>query len=468
MVFHFSLLLFLLADSQLASIKLWSLANQRCLHTFMHHTESVWSLFSSHPSFQSFYSGDKSGLVCKVDVEDCSDVAEGECIVLCHDSNDRNIASSEGINKIVVMDDNLLWTASGNSSIKRWQLPKRRALRATALVFDSDTERSILPDSPVSTVRKHHSLGMEPAYVPSSPVVQPRLTGKSSFSPSVSESLTSESCIGHRDREEETTLYGIPFESLVRLTSPNDTFTPYPSIHRGRDPEVATLYSAASVMSVPRTTFPRSPMQSTFQPSPARRGSPVRSGTVASRAGGDTVNHVNSARADFEERELAADAIPLCTDPDDVIRGDHGLVRSIVLNDRIHALTVDTSGEVALWDLVRCVCLGRYPSEDVAAASHSGSVTGASSGYERDQSPREALETVRERIEGEAVVVPWSVVETKTGVLTVHLTEKCFESEIYADEVGYGSDRHFNDESRCAYMHNISTSSFPFDLSFAQ
>jgi WD repeat-containing protein 48 len=102
-----------------ASIKLWSLASQRCLHTFTYHTDSVWSLFSSHPSLEIFYSGDKTGLVCKVDVEDCTDVSEGECIVICQDPGERSMASSEGINKIVALDDNLLWTASGSASIKR-------------------------------------------------------------------------------------------------------------------------------------------------------------------------------------------------------------------------------------------------------------------------------------------------------------------------------------------------------------
>ncbi|RDX39492.1 WD40 repeat-like protein, partial [Lentinus brumalis] len=93
---------YLLTGSADASIKLWSLSSQRCLHTFTHHTESVWSLFSSHPALEVFYSGDRSGLVCKVDVEGCTDVSEGECVVLCQDAGtDRpGTSGSEGINKI--------------------------------------------------------------------------------------------------------------------------------------------------------------------------------------------------------------------------------------------------------------------------------------------------------------------------------------------------------------------------------
>ncbi|KAG8894581.1 hypothetical protein FRB99_001128, partial [Tulasnella sp. 403] len=60
---------YLLSGSSDRTIKLWSLTAQRCLHTFAYHTDSVWSLFSNHPNLEVFYSGDRSGLVCKVDVE---------------------------------------------------------------------------------------------------------------------------------------------------------------------------------------------------------------------------------------------------------------------------------------------------------------------------------------------------------------------------------------------------------------
>jgi WD repeat-containing protein 48 len=96
--------------------------------------------------------------------------------------------------------------------------------------------------------------------------------------------------------------------------------------------------------------------------------------------------------------------------------------------------------------------LGRFAREDVAAASNSGHVVNEN-GHEKEQSPREALETVKERIEGEAVVTPWSSTDTKTGLLTVHLDEKCFDAEIYADEAGYGPERHFNDETRSQWLH---------------
>ncbi|CDO72560.1 hypothetical protein BN946_scf184983.g43 [Trametes cinnabarina] len=479
---------YLLTGSADASIKLWSLSSQRCLHTFTHHTESVWSLFSSHPALEVFYSGDRSGLVCKVDVEGCADVSEGECIVLCQDAGADRTGSSgaEGINKIAVLDDTFLWTASGSSSIKRWRLPPKRAVRAAALGAEGAVDSPMYSPPPMDVGRdyyvprsvKRNSFDLSGSRAKSpiraSSVYDHSRSSSPPLSKSTNASLTPSSASSHLlakmnfeidpEREGEETWYGIPFDSLVRLTSPNDSgFGLTASSMRGHDPEIATLYSAASVLSVPRMV--RSPPPSSFpQPGSAsmqpalRSPSPLPSESLHGRPRFSEENSTSHAiprpRAAFDDREVAADAVPLRQEPDEVIEGEHGLVRCVMLNDRVHALTVDTAGEVAVWDVVRGACLGRYPSEEVAAASFNGSDVSASvaggsgSAMETHRSPREALETVRERIEGEAVVASWASLDTKTGVLTVHLNEKCFESEIYADEAGYGSDRQFSEEAR--------------------
>ncbi|KAG0697829.1 hypothetical protein DFH29DRAFT_811144 [Suillus ampliporus] len=414
---------YLLTGSADASIKLWSLSSQRCLHTFAYHTDSVWSLHSTHPSLEVFYSGDKSGIVCKVDVEGCADVTDGTCIAVARESS---VEAGEGINKIVTADDGLLWTASGNSSISRWRLPKRVPKRVL------DEEREFIADSSVATISRRH--------------VSP---GPDSIQWSAPPSI-------HQVRRDDAIAAypGVPLTSLVRLTSPDGPpFSPSSFALRGRDPEVATLYSAASIVSVPGG---RSPLQAAFQHSstlmPPNTLRSMRSEISMSHT---EVDAVQDPRTAYESREFAADANPLNVNPDAVIAGSHGLVRAILLNDRMHALTVDTKGEVAVWDIVRGVCSGWFAREEVRAASRSGSTSG--SGPRRDngsvtgdkeRSPREALEAVRERIEGEAVSSPWSSVDTKAGVLTVHINERCFDAEIYADEAGFVHDRHFSDELR--------------------
>ncbi|KAG9318516.1 hypothetical protein JVU11DRAFT_607 [Chiua virens] len=412
---------YLLTGSTDASIKLWSLSSQRCLHTFTYHTDSVWSLHSNHPSLKTFYSGDKSGIVCKVDIEDSLEVADGICIVLARESSEE---AGEGINKIVTIDDGLLWTASGSSKISRWRTPKRLAKR------DTDGDQDLCSDPAVTT--KRSSDNVEPSWPPP---------------PSVHS--------GHRD-DERPSYPGVPPSSLVRLAYPNSSFSPSLFMSRGRDAEVATLYSAASVASIPGG---RSPFNTAFQHSttltPSNTLRNARSHVSITYIDQDPIHETRTTYTTQDLGELASEATPWDSRPDMVIAGTRGFVRAVVLNDRIHALTVDTMGEVAVWDIVRGLCRGWYLKDDVQAASLRGSLDGSACSREqssligdRDWSPREALEAVRERIEGEAVVSAWSSVDTKTGVLTVHMNERCFEAEIYADEAGFGPDTHFNDELR--------------------
>lgn len=503
-----------------ASIKLWSLSSQRCLHTFTHHTDSVWSLFSSHPSLEVFYSSDRSGLVCRVDVEDCSDVSEGECIVLCQDLTEPERSSaSEGVNKIVAMDDNLLWTASNTSSVRRWHIPQRRAVRLLTAELDGE-HSTTFPESPtlknrVNSVDFQQETTSMQQHRSSSTYIDPNQSFASSLRSLSSEhilpqSLSQQSQRQQYNSEQGDTLCGIPLDSLVKLISPNDPFAPFPS-SRSRDPEVATLYSAASVMSIPRAgtyatrtstnhgIFGQQP-QSTPPNLHRSSSGPLHASRTEDTFTTPNQNATNPLRASFEDRELAEDAVPLVSEPDVVISGDHGLVRSLMLNDRMHVLTVDTSGEVMVWDIVRGVCKGVFGREEVSAAtatagsvggSHGGSVSGGSirgsngrrgenninnangakeggrekgdtmegEGEEREKekSPREMLEVVRERIEGEAVIQSWCSTDTKAGVLVVRVNERCFEAEVYADEVGFGNDRHFNEESKCECFFYFST-----------
>jgi WD repeat-containing protein 48 len=157
-------------------------------------------------------------------------------------------------------------------------------------------------------------------------------------------------------------------------------------------------------------------------------------------------------RAAFESREVVAEAQPLSPLPDFVLVGGPGLVRAKLLSNRVHALTVDTAGTVAVWDIVRAVCVGQFAREDVLLAANAsnnnrgrGGVSSSASHHEDEGpsvcSPREALDIVRERIDGEAFVVPWSSVDTAMGVLNVHLDDHAFDAELYADELGLPPDR---------------------------
>ena len=376
-----------------------------------------------------------------MDVEDSSEVADGVCIVLARESSEEG---GEGINKIVTADDGLLWTASGSSKISRWRIPKRLAKR------DMGDDQDLFSDPTVTT--KDISTGIEP------PWSTPLSTQQGNFTSCL---VCNYSWAAQGRRDDEIPSYPeVPLSSLVRLAYPNSSFSPTLFMSRGRDAEVATLYSAASVVSVPGG---RSPFNAAFQHStthtPSNTQRDMRSRVSMANIDQDPAHETRTTHTSQELSELASEATPFNSNPDMVIAGSRGLVRAVLLNDRMHALTVDTMGEVAVWDIVRGVCCGWYMKEDVRAASLRGSLDGSARSRgqssaigDREWSPREALEAVRERVEGEAVVSAWSSVDTKTGILTVHINERCFEAEIYADEAGFDSDTHFNDELRSALM----------------
>ena len=277
---------------------------------------------------------------------------------------------------------------------------------------------------------------------------------------------------------ETTTWIGLPFDSVVHLASLlSDPFTPFSPVYRGRgagaDADVATLYSAASITSVsPRPLVLRSPLRGTFLTSPSPLHSPHSMGRPVSPAhsdglgiggsgnggggGGISSGRIRGSgfgpsphRATFESREVVAEAQPLSPVLEFVLVGGSGLVRAILRSNRVHALTVDTAGVVAVWDIVRAVCVGQFAREDVVHVvnSHNNTGGGGSASHPQGEekayicSPRDALDIVRERIDGEAFVVPWSFVDTSMGVLNVHLDEHAFDAELYVDKLGLPPDR---------------------------
>lgn len=273
------------------------------------------------------------------------------------------------------------------------------------------------------------------------------------------------------------TLFQIPYDSLVPLSSPDDPYAPtfIPYAAGAHDPEVATLYSAASVLSVPgllnghRHHSP-SPLPSAYSSHPfaAQRHRSMQPGVIRPQSpdgqpllstSEPEVQTALTSRQEFEERESASDAIPLRSAPDQILEGREGLLRSEVLNDRRHVLTVDTAGDVALWDILAGRCIGKFVAEDILVMSRRGSdaslmssANGNSVGSSDSSGTSESralLEAVRARIEGEAATPMWCDVDTRTGSLAVHLDiSRCFDAEIYADEAALDSLADYKDDQR--------------------
>jgi len=118
-----------------------------------------------------------------------------------------------------------------------------------------------------------------------------------------------------------------------------------------------------------------------------------------------------------------------------------------MLNDRQHVLTVDTEGEVAVWNIIKGICVGRFSAAEIAAALDLERGVEAATAVRKHS--MEVLEMVKDRIEGETMVITWCQVDTKIGSLVVHLEEgRVFDAEIYADEMGFEGAEGIREDTR--------------------
>ncbi|KAF2018755.1 WD repeat protein-like protein [Aaosphaeria arxii CBS 175.79] len=164
----------------------------------------------------------------------------------------------------------------------------------------------------------------------------------------------------------------IPFKALLRMSNT----APFPQLF-AKDPEASTVYSVAS----------------------ARKPSEVLT-------------------------EADAGVVVPCRDlPDFSIEGQNGLIKHVLLNDRRRVLTLDTAGEVMLWDLVQCVPVKSFGKRH--------------------------LEDVVPEVNTRETVSHWCGVDTRTGSLTCVLEENyCFDAEMYADELELEEQIEFREDQR--------------------
>ncbi|KAK5117225.1 hypothetical protein LTR62_005842 [Meristemomyces frigidus] len=115
---------------------------------------------------------------------------------------------------------------------------------------------------------------------------------------------------------------------------------------------------------------------------------------------------------------------PLRAQPEYSVEGQNGLIKHVMLNDRKRVLTVDTAGEVVMWDLLKCVPIRSYGKRH--------------------------LEDVKDEVNTDvAVVSNWCSVDTRTGSVAVILEENtCFDAEMYADELELDDEIEFRDDQR--------------------
>ncbi|KAI1825165.1 WD repeat-containing protein [Xylaria intraflava] len=109
--------------------------------------------------------------------------------------------------------------------------------------------------------------------------------------------------------------------------------------------------------------------------------------------------------------------------PEETIEGQNGLVKHKLLNDRRRVLTLDTAGDVLLWDLLRCEVIQRFGKRH--------------------------LEDVEPEVNTLESVMSWCSIDTSSGNLTVILESfTCFDAEMYADELTLEEPVDFREDQR--------------------
>ncbi|PPJ57550.1 hypothetical protein CBER1_06254 [Cercospora berteroae] len=114
---------------------------------------------------------------------------------------------------------------------------------------------------------------------------------------------------------------------------------------------------------------------------------------------------------------------PIRAQPELSIEGQNGLIKHVMLNDRKRVLTLDTAGEVVMWDLLKCVPIRSFGKRH--------------------------LEDVKDEVTTNATVANWCTVDVRTGSVAVVLEENtCFDAEMYADELDLDEDVEYREDQR--------------------
>ncbi|KAK9454652.1 hypothetical protein V1511DRAFT_357712 [Dipodascopsis uninucleata] len=172
-------------------------------------------------------------------------------------------------------------------------------------------------------------------------------------------------------------------------------------------PAAASLRVPASVIQTPSRTSPSTTAKSDLNGIPlsailSSGGPSSTAGSAATTVAGGTVGPADDI--------ANTNADPVRHNPEETIEGQTGLINHVLLNDRRRVLTVDTAGEVMLWDLVKGTMIRSFGGRDI--------------------------NDVADEINTFEAMANWCHVNTRMGQLAVVLDEyTCFDAEIYADEI---------------------------------
>ncbi|ORY21314.1 WD40 repeat-like protein [Neocallimastix californiae] len=141
-----------LSGSSDSTIKLWSIANiKRCIMTYSHYSDSVWSLTSNSPYLKTFWAGGRDGCITKInqssnyDYNNQYDNDYGDCVLICKENS--------GVVKLATIDNGYIYAATSSSNINCWRdIPlSSQSLNIYKNQNPNDFERATIPKTSVIT-----------------------------------------------------------------------------------------------------------------------------------------------------------------------------------------------------------------------------------------------------------------------------------------------------------------------------
>lgn len=164
---------------------------------------------------------------------------------------------------------------------------------------------------------------------------------------------------------------------------------------------------------------------------------------VLGRDGDESSVGLGHKRSESLTEPVASVVEPIHHLPVETIEGQFGLVKHKLLNDRRRVLTLDTAGDVLLWDLIQ------VRSRCLSAPALLLLLTAASKCRPVKSFGKRHLEDVEPEVNTREAVAPWCSIDTSSGNLTVVLEPyNCFDAEMYADELVLDEPVEFREDQR--------------------
>ncbi|KAI9809960.1 MAG: hypothetical protein M1825_000393 [Sarcosagium campestre] len=330
------------------------------------------------------------------------------------------VGHTDNVRDILITDDgDMVMTASSDQTVKVWSVTAGRCLHT--LTMHNDSVWSLYSD--------HPQLAVFYSSDRSGLVAKTDIRGAHEMDEGLCVAVCQEQEGVQKVISAGSHVWTATSSSSINRWSDVDTTVeiqlPGPHPHRNSAATAARsrMQSITSQSSAAKTAAPRRqiPYKSVLQLS---SNALYRAQSAREQEGSSIYSQSMIRRA--SEAQLASEhdvVLPCHALPEECIEGQNGLIKHILLNDRKRVLTLDTTGEVMMWDLVMCEPIRSFGKRH--------------------------LEDVLPEVNTTESVANWCAVDTRTGSLACVLEEAyCFDAEMYADQLQWPGSMDFAEDQR--------------------